>query len=60
MDQINGLNVASVMYRSMPGSLCVVWRCVVWRGGLKSRIMLTIKVNSVLLSVKDVQFSLNF
>lgn len=55
MDQINGLNVASVMYRSMPGSLCVVWR-----GGLKSRIMLTIKVNSVLLSVKDIQFSLNF
>ena len=57
MDQINGLNVASVMYRSMPGSLCVVWRCVAW---WKSRIMLTIKVNSILLSVKDIQFSLNF
>lgn len=55
MDQMNGLNVASVKDRSMPGSLCVVWR-----GGLKSRIMLTIKVNSVLLSVKDIQFSLNF
>jgi hypothetical protein len=31
MDQMNGLNVASVMYRSMPGSLCVAWRCVAWR-----------------------------